>query len=160
MGIYPSGTEQLWSGVTFDPEREALSWEPRCPVKAVITLCRRVGESDCEDLANSTQVIGRRKVRSSLFAFDASPKRISSYDDDPYAAAEAQCFFHWCVCLSLPQVTYAKVDPHPALCMKVWFDVTDQLLFYIRKTKQEVTFFLVFKKEILIWGFWVPQPVN
>ncbi|XP_061108835.1 putative interleukin-17 receptor E-like isoform X1 [Conger conger] len=73
-------TEELWSGVTFDSEREALSWEPGCPVKAVISLCQRKGESICEDLPNSTQVIGRRKV------------------------------------------TYAKVDPHPTLCMKFTTD--------------------------------------
>ncbi|KAJ8381668.1 hypothetical protein SKAU_G00024460 [Synaphobranchus kaupii] len=77
---FKNRTAELWSGVTFDPEREALSWEPGCPVKAVITLCQREGESDCEDLANSTQIVGRKKV------------------------------------------TYAKVDPHPSLCMKFTTD--------------------------------------
>ncbi|XP_036373399.1 putative interleukin-17 receptor E-like [Megalops cyprinoides] len=70
-------TEELWSGVTFDPEEEALSWEPACPVEAVITLCQRAGDNICADLVNSTQTVGRTKVM------------------------------------------YAKVDPHPALCVKV-----------------------------------------
>ncbi|XP_064198802.1 interleukin-17 receptor E-like protein isoform X1 [Anguilla rostrata] len=77
---FKNRTEELWSGVTFDSEKGALSWEPGCPVKAVITLCQREGESDCEDLANSTQTTGRKKV------------------------------------------TYARVDPHPKLCMKFTTD--------------------------------------
>ncbi|KAG9345891.1 hypothetical protein JZ751_009047 [Albula glossodonta] len=55
-------TEELWSGVTFDPEREALSWEPACPVKAVVTLCQRERGNVCHDLANSSQPVGREKV--------------------------------------------------------------------------------------------------
>ncbi|KAJ8392262.1 hypothetical protein AAFF_G00078300 [Aldrovandia affinis] len=55
-------TDELWSGVTFDSEREVLSWEPACPVKAVITLCQSQGENVCQDLANSSQTVGRRKV--------------------------------------------------------------------------------------------------
>ncbi|KAI1888442.1 hypothetical protein AGOR_G00185180 [Albula goreensis] len=55
-------TEELWSGVTFDPEREALSWEPACPVKAVVTLCQRERGNICHDLANSSQPVGREKV--------------------------------------------------------------------------------------------------
>ncbi|KAG9342295.1 hypothetical protein JZ751_016797 [Albula glossodonta] len=48
-------TEELWTGVNFDPEMEVLSWEPACPVEVVITLCQKEGEKTCLDLVNSTQ---------------------------------------------------------------------------------------------------------
>ncbi|XP_048885941.1 uncharacterized protein LOC125751312 isoform X2 [Brienomyrus brachyistius] len=55
-------TEELWSGVTFDPEGEILSWESLCAVEAVVTLCHTLDGHPCVDLINSTQVVNRNKV--------------------------------------------------------------------------------------------------
>ncbi|XP_078138346.1 interleukin-17 receptor E-like protein [Centroberyx gerrardi] len=68
--------EELWFGVTFDPMEETLSWEPACPVAAVIALCQKGEDGVCVDLPHASQTVGRGKI------------------------------------------TFAKVDPHPQLCMK------------------------------------------
>ncbi|KAJ8411292.1 hypothetical protein AAFF_G00172980 [Aldrovandia affinis] len=65
-------TEELWAGVTFDPEEEALSWEQACPVEVVTTLCRREGENTCLDLVNSSRTPLMRKVRYTRV--DPNPK--------------------------------------------------------------------------------------
>lgn len=57
-------TAELWKGVTFDAEQEALSWEPECPIEAVVSLCQSAGELNCHDLANSSQVVSSKKVLS------------------------------------------------------------------------------------------------
>ncbi|XP_023694708.2 interleukin-17 receptor E-like protein isoform X2 [Paramormyrops kingsleyae] len=59
---FRNNTGELWKGVTFDAEQEALSWEPECPVEAVVSLCQSAGELDCHDLANSSQVVSSKKV--------------------------------------------------------------------------------------------------
>ncbi|XP_030621212.1 interleukin-17 receptor E [Chanos chanos] len=69
-------TEEMWSGVTFDPHKEALSWEPKCPMLTVVTLCYKVGDHVCLDLGNTSITSDRETV------------------------------------------IFAKVDPHPKLCMK------------------------------------------
>uniref|UniRef100_A0A3Q2CB49 Interleukin 17 receptor E like n=1 Tax=Cyprinodon variegatus TaxID=28743 RepID=A0A3Q2CB49_CYPVA len=68
--------EELWFGITFDPQEEALIWEPPCPVKVVVCLCENKEDDVCVDLPDSSQSVSRDKVR------------------------------------------FAKVDPHPKLCMK------------------------------------------
>ncbi|XP_034019714.1 putative interleukin-17 receptor E-like [Thalassophryne amazonica] len=77
---------ELWSGINFDPEEEALSWEPLCPITAVVALCQRKANGVCSDLPHASQDAKRKKV------------------------------------------TFAKVDPHPQLCIK--FTVGSQ--FWIR----------------------------
>ncbi|XP_066525732.1 interleukin-17 receptor E-like protein [Hoplias malabaricus] len=47
--------EELWSGITFDPVEETLSWEASCNVKATISLCERQDGGVCQDLLNSSQ---------------------------------------------------------------------------------------------------------
>uniref|UniRef100_A0A4W5RAY1 Interleukin-17 receptor C/E N-terminal domain-containing protein n=1 Tax=Hucho hucho TaxID=62062 RepID=A0A4W5RAY1_9TELE len=49
--------EELWSGINFDPVQEVLSWEPVCPVAAVISLCQKQGDDECDDLAGSSQTL-------------------------------------------------------------------------------------------------------
>ncbi|XP_029351012.1 putative interleukin-17 receptor E-like [Echeneis naucrates] len=54
--------KELWFGITFDPEEETLSWEPRCPVTAVVALCQ-IREGDiCEDLPHASQNVSRNKI--------------------------------------------------------------------------------------------------
>ncbi|KAG7454700.1 hypothetical protein MATL_G00262540 [Megalops atlanticus] len=62
--VYPfrNRTEELWTGVTFDPEEEALSWELACPMEVVTTLCYKIGDDSCLDLVNSSQSALKRKV--------------------------------------------------------------------------------------------------
>uniref|UniRef100_A0A4W5R9Z9 Interleukin-17 receptor C/E N-terminal domain-containing protein n=1 Tax=Hucho hucho TaxID=62062 RepID=A0A4W5R9Z9_9TELE len=55
--------EELWSGINFDPVQEVLSWEPVCPVAAVISLCQKQGDDECDDLAGSSQTLIMEKVR-------------------------------------------------------------------------------------------------
>lgn len=57
-----SGVEELWSGITFDPVEETLSWEAACHVDAVITLCELQDGDACQDLANSSQKYAKKKV--------------------------------------------------------------------------------------------------
>ncbi|KAF7655080.1 hypothetical protein LDENG_00061040 [Lucifuga dentata] len=54
--------EELWFGVTFDPVEETLSWEPACPVAAVVTLCQRGRDGVCVDLPHSSQSVNRKKI--------------------------------------------------------------------------------------------------
>ncbi|XP_036375549.1 interleukin-17 receptor E-like [Megalops cyprinoides] len=72
--VYPfrNRTEELWMGVTFDPEEEALSWELACPMEVVTTLCHKVGEDSCLDLVNSSQSAHKRKVTYSKV--DSNPQ--------------------------------------------------------------------------------------
>ncbi|XP_029016820.1 putative interleukin-17 receptor E-like isoform X2 [Betta splendens] len=68
--------EELWSGVTFDPLEQTLSWEPACPVTAVVTLCHKGEDGVCVALPHASRNVSRDKM------------------------------------------TFAKVDPHPQLCIK------------------------------------------
>ncbi|XP_034145859.1 putative interleukin-17 receptor E-like isoform X2 [Esox lucius] len=54
--------EELWSGITYDPMEATLSWEPVCPVAAVISLCQKRGDNGCEDLEGSLQILNREKI--------------------------------------------------------------------------------------------------
>ncbi|KAM7367003.1 hypothetical protein PAMP_014932 [Pampus punctatissimus] len=55
--------EELWLGITLDPLEEALSWEPTCPVAAVVALCqKREEDSICVDLPHSSQNVSKKKI--------------------------------------------------------------------------------------------------
>ncbi|XP_068442981.1 interleukin-17 receptor E-like protein [Clinocottus analis] len=54
--------EELWSGIQFDPLEETLSWEPLCPVTAVVVLCQKKGDAVCVDLPHSSQNVSREKI--------------------------------------------------------------------------------------------------
>ena len=60
--VIPAGLEELWLGITFDPLEEALSWEPTCPVAAVVALCQKREDGICVDLPGSSQNVSREKV--------------------------------------------------------------------------------------------------
>ncbi|XP_060759608.1 putative interleukin-17 receptor E-like [Neoarius graeffei] len=52
---FKNRVEELWSGITFDPKEETLSWEASCQVHAVISLCELQDQDVCQDLADSSQ---------------------------------------------------------------------------------------------------------
>ncbi|KAK3518060.1 hypothetical protein QTP70_033286 [Hemibagrus guttatus] len=52
---FKNRVEELWSGITFDPVEETLSWEASCQVNAVISLCEMQDQGLCQDLPNSSQ---------------------------------------------------------------------------------------------------------
>ncbi|KAG7496921.1 hypothetical protein JOB18_027699 [Solea senegalensis] len=54
--------EELWFGITFDPLEGTLSWELRCPVPTVVSLCRKEGDGACVDLPHASQNVSRGKV--------------------------------------------------------------------------------------------------
>lgn len=54
--------EELWSGVLFDPVEETLSWEPACPVTAVVALCQKKEDGVCVDLPHASQNVSREKI--------------------------------------------------------------------------------------------------
>lgn len=64
----PAGLEELWSGVLFDPVEETLSWEPACPVTAVVALCQKKEDGVCVDLPHASQNVSREKVQGFLAA--------------------------------------------------------------------------------------------
>ncbi|KAF7694044.1 putative interleukin-17 receptor E-like [Silurus meridionalis] len=52
---FKNRVEELWSGITFDPVEETISWEASCQVNAVISLCELQEQGVCQQLANSSQ---------------------------------------------------------------------------------------------------------
>ncbi|XP_068572858.1 interleukin-17 receptor E-like protein [Cebidichthys violaceus] len=54
--------EELWLGINFDPLEETLSWEPVCPVTAVVALCQKRGNGICVDLPHASQNVSRVKI--------------------------------------------------------------------------------------------------
>lgn len=44
--------EELWSGITYNPTKEELIWEPLCPIKASVSLCHADGQNSCRDLGD------------------------------------------------------------------------------------------------------------
>lgn len=54
--------EELWFGITFDPLEGTLSWEPACPVTAVVALCQEGEGGVCADLPNAAQNVSREKI--------------------------------------------------------------------------------------------------
>lgn len=61
----PAGLEELWFGINFDPLEGALSWEPACPVTAVVVLCQKKEGGVCVDLPHAFQNVNREKVQVS-----------------------------------------------------------------------------------------------
>ncbi|XP_078137494.1 interleukin-17 receptor E-like protein isoform X2 [Sander vitreus] len=54
--------EDLWSSINFDPLEETLSWEPACPVTAVVVLCQKREDGVCVDLPHASQNVSREKI--------------------------------------------------------------------------------------------------
>uniref|UniRef100_A0A672RVQ2 Putative interleukin-17 receptor E-like n=1 Tax=Sinocyclocheilus grahami TaxID=75366 RepID=A0A672RVQ2_SINGR len=49
---FKNNLEELWSGITYDLNKEELIWEPLCPVKVSVSLCHADGGKSCQDLGN------------------------------------------------------------------------------------------------------------
>ncbi|KAI2648313.1 hypothetical protein H4Q32_018380 [Labeo rohita] len=49
---FKNNLEELWSGITYDLNKEELIWEPLCPVKVSVSLCHAEGGKSCQDLGN------------------------------------------------------------------------------------------------------------
>ncbi|XP_057185785.1 putative interleukin-17 receptor E-like isoform X3 [Triplophysa rosa] len=58
--------EELWSGITYDPNKEELIWEPLCPIKASVSLCHADGENRCRDLGDVIYSEGQQVIFSSV----------------------------------------------------------------------------------------------
>ncbi|KAM9334628.1 interleukin-17 receptor E-like protein [Symphorus nematophorus] len=54
--------EELWLGITFDSLEGTLSWEPACPVTAVVALCQKREGDICVDLPHASQNVSREKI--------------------------------------------------------------------------------------------------
>ncbi|XP_062238783.1 putative interleukin-17 receptor E-like [Platichthys flesus] len=54
--------KELWSGITFDPLEETLSWELACPVATVVALCQTREDGVCVDLPNASRYVSRGKI--------------------------------------------------------------------------------------------------
>ncbi|XP_076860906.1 interleukin-17 receptor E-like protein [Brachyhypopomus gauderio] len=69
---FKNRVEELWSGISFDPVTETLSWEAACHINAVVALCELRDGGMCEDLPRSLQTFSRGKVTYS--AVDPHPQ--------------------------------------------------------------------------------------
>lgn len=69
--LSPAGLEELWHGITFDPLEEALSWEPACPVAAVVALCQKREDDICVALPLSSHNVMREKVAALMCSVDS-----------------------------------------------------------------------------------------
>eukprot|EP00066_Takifugu_rubripes_P022503 XP_011611769.1 PREDICTED: putative interleukin-17 receptor E-like [Takifugu rubripes] len=55
--------EELWSGISFDALEGGLSWEPACPVAAVVALCQMREEGGaCADLPHASRNASTGKI--------------------------------------------------------------------------------------------------
>uniref|UniRef100_UPI0037E72F01 interleukin-17 receptor E-like protein n=1 Tax=Semicossyphus pulcher TaxID=241346 RepID=UPI0037E72F01 len=54
--------EELWFGINFDLLEETLSWEPACPVTAVVVLCQKREDGICVDLPHASKNVSRAKI--------------------------------------------------------------------------------------------------
>lgn len=103
--------EELWSGITYDLNKEELIWEPLCPVKVSVSLCHVDEGKGCRDVGKVFHSEGQKVCslpRNPLFHFITSAVTV----------ADCQGPFHHFLLL-LPQVVFSSVDPHPTLCTKV-----------------------------------------
>lgn len=63
--------EELWSGISFDALEGRLSWEPACPVAAVVALCQMKEEGGaCADLPHASQNASAGKVNWERLIFN------------------------------------------------------------------------------------------
>uniref|UniRef100_H2RVB6 Interleukin 17 receptor E like n=1 Tax=Takifugu rubripes TaxID=31033 RepID=H2RVB6_TAKRU len=65
--------EELWSGISFDALEGGLSWEPACPVAAVVALCQMREEGGaCADLPHASRNASTGKVIWEQLTFNKS----------------------------------------------------------------------------------------
>ncbi|XP_051975110.1 putative interleukin-17 receptor E-like isoform X1 [Xyrauchen texanus] len=63
---FRNNLEELWSGITYDPYKEELKWEPLCPVKVSVSLCHADEGNSCRDLGNVFYSEGQKVIFSSV----------------------------------------------------------------------------------------------
>lgn len=61
--------EELWSGITYDFNKEELIWEPQCPVKVSVSLCHADGGKSCQDIGNVFHSEGQKVCSVPLESF-------------------------------------------------------------------------------------------
>ncbi|KAL7827894.1 hypothetical protein AOLI_G00310460 [Acnodon oligacanthus] len=86
---FKNRVEELWSGITFDPVEETLSWEAACHVNAVISLCELQDGAMCQDFANSSHTYMKGKVTYS--SVDPHPRLCMKFITE--AGAWVKCPF-------------------------------------------------------------------
>ncbi|XP_044042331.1 putative interleukin-17 receptor E-like [Siniperca chuatsi] len=89
--------EELWFGINFDPLEGTLSWEPVCPVTAVVVLCQKREDGVCVDLPHASQNVSREKIR--FTKVDPHPQLCMKFTADsqswtrcPFAEARFQAW--------------------------------------------------------------------
>ncbi|XP_039513960.1 putative interleukin-17 receptor E-like isoform X1 [Pimephales promelas] len=63
---FKNNLEELWSGITYDFNKEELIWEPLCPVKVSVSLCHVDGGKSCRDLGQVFHSKGEKVIFSSV----------------------------------------------------------------------------------------------
>ncbi|XP_051548492.1 putative interleukin-17 receptor E-like [Myxocyprinus asiaticus] len=76
---FRNNLEELWSGITYDPYKEELKWEPLCPVKVSVSLCHADGGNSCRDLGNAFYSEGQKVIFSSV---DPHPMLCTKFTTD------------------------------------------------------------------------------
>ncbi|KAE8281482.1 hypothetical protein D5F01_LYC20469 [Larimichthys crocea] len=111
--------EELWFGINFDPLEGTLSWEPTCPVRAVVALCQKREDGVCVDLPHASQNISRKKITFSqvdphsqlCMKFTADSK---SWTRCPFADAKFQAW----------EVVVTKKEGHEDVTMSSQINAT------------------------------------
>ncbi|TKS90966.1 putative interleukin-17 receptor E-like [Collichthys lucidus] len=96
--------EELWFGINFDPLEGTLSWEPTCPVRAVVALCQKREDDVCVDLPHASHNVSRKK-------FTADSK---SWTRCPFADAKFQAW----------EVVVTKKEGHEDVTMSSQINAT------------------------------------
>ncbi|NWI84499.1 I17RE protein, partial [Pitta sordida] len=53
---FENDTNTLWDNIVYNPSTQTLAWEPPCPVRVMVNLCRFTkSNEDCEDIENSSK---------------------------------------------------------------------------------------------------------
>ncbi|XP_051978381.1 putative interleukin-17 receptor E-like isoform X2 [Xyrauchen texanus] len=76
---FRNNLEELWSGISYDPYKEELKWEPLCPVKVSVSLCHADGGNNCRDLGNVFYSEGQNVIFSSM---DPHPMLCTKFTTD------------------------------------------------------------------------------
>ncbi|XP_016145794.1 putative interleukin-17 receptor E-like [Sinocyclocheilus grahami] len=63
---FKNNLEELWSGITYDFNKEELIWGPQCPVKVSVSLCHADGGKSCQDIGNVFHSEGQKVIFSSV----------------------------------------------------------------------------------------------
>ncbi|XP_041110848.1 putative interleukin-17 receptor E-like isoform X2 [Polyodon spathula] len=69
---FKKNTEELWSGITYNPISQELVWELACPTEVRVSLCWTTEHiHSCTDLPNSSQIV-QNKIK--YVGIDSHPR--------------------------------------------------------------------------------------